>query len=135
MDTFNLTILAPERRLTQKEAVKSLLLTSSEGEIEVLPGHADLIGKLETGRFTYQTKSGSQVTGVISSGFINIENGEVKVIAETLELASEIDLSRAKQAQANAEKMLTGASLDEHAFKKYQLKLQRSIIRQNIGGN
>ena len=132
MSTFNLSILAPERKLLQNEAVESLIITTVEGEIEVLPGHADMISTLDTGRFVYRSSKGTKITGVISTGFLNIENGSVKVIAETIELAGEIDKNRAKQAQANAEKRLSEAGLDEHAFKKYQLKLQRALIRQSI---
>ena len=133
MQTFSLSIFAPERRLTQDEQVESLILTTSRGEVEILPGHADMISRLETGRFVYSVNGKAPVTGVISSGFVSIENGKVKVIAETLELPHEIDRSRARTAQAKAEKMLTDASLDEHSFKKYQLKLQRAILRQSIG--
>jgi F-type H+-transporting ATPase subunit epsilon len=133
-DTFLLSIFAPERRLTENESVSSLLVTTSQGEAEILPGHADMVAKLETGRFQYTPKNGKPVMGVISSGFINVTHGAVKVVAETIELPGEIDLSRAKAAQLKAEKMLTDASLDEHQFKKYQLKVQRAIIRQNIGG-
>jgi F-type H+-transporting ATPase subunit epsilon len=132
MSTFNLSILAPERKLLQDEAVESLIITTAEGEIQILPGHADMISALETGRFVYSQSNGKKVVGVISTGFLNVESGSVKVIAETIELAGEIDKNRAKQAQANAEKRLTEAGLDEHAFRKYQLKLQRSIIRQSI---
>jgi len=134
MSTFNLSILAPERILIKNEAVNSLIITTAEGEIEVLPGHADMISTLETGRFVYQAGKGQKTIGVISTGFINVESGNVKVIAETIELAGEINLNRAKQAQEKAEKMLSEAGLDEHSFKKYQLKLQRSIIRQTLGG-
>jgi F-type H+-transporting ATPase subunit epsilon len=134
METFSLSIFAPERRLTQDEPVSSLVLTTSRGEVEILPGHADMIARLETGRFLYQVAGKSPVTGVISSGFVSIEDGKVKVIAETLELPHEIDRSRARAAQEKAEKMLTDASLDEHSFKKYQLKLQRAMIRQSLGG-
>jgi F-type H+-transporting ATPase subunit epsilon len=133
MQNFSLSIFAPERKLTENELVKSFILTTAKGEIEILPGHADMISMLDTGRFIYTPDGKTPVTGVISSGFINVENGKVKVIAETLELPGEIDLGRARAAQAKAEKMLTDASLDEHSFKKYQLKLQRSIIRQQIG--
>lgn len=133
-DTFLLSILAPERRLTENESVHSLLVTTAQGEAEILPGHADMVAKLETGRFQYQTKAGKTVAGVISSGFVNVTKGAVKVVAETIELPHEIDLSRAKAAQMKAEKLLNDAALDEHQFKKYQLKVQRAIIRQSIGG-
>ena len=132
MDTFQLSILAPERRLTENEAVTSLILTTAEGEIEILAGHVDMVSKLDTGRFVYKTKAGKSVSGVISSGFVNVQDGSVKVIAETIELPNEIDRARAKQAQLNAEKKLQDASLGVHEFRKYQLKLQRSVIRQTI---
>lgn len=131
--TFLLSIYAPERKLIEGESVSSILLTTMQGESEILAGHANLIATLDTGRFEYQTASGKKVVGVISSGFVNVHQGQVKIIAETLELDREINKSRAKIAQENAEKMLQDASLDEHQFKKYQLKLQRAIIRQNIG--
>jgi F-type H+-transporting ATPase subunit epsilon len=134
MDSFKLSVFSPERKLIENESVKSILVTTAEGETEILPGHADMVATLDTGRFRYTPLTGSETAGVISSGFINVENGNVKVIAETLELPNEIDLSRARKAQQLAEKMLTDASLDEHQFKKYQLKLQRSILRQSLGG-
>lgn len=134
MQTFSLSILAPERRLLLDEQVIAVILTSSEGEIDILPGHADMVSKLETGRFLYTLSNGKSFTGVISSGFVNVEKGAVKVLAETIELADEIDVSRARLAQETAEKMLIDASLDERSFKKYQFKLQRAIVRQNIGG-
>lgn len=133
MATFNLSILAPERKLLQNEAVESLIITTAEGEVEILPGHADMISALDTGRFVFRKQGGQKTVGVISSGFLNIEDGAVKVIAETIELAGEIDQNRAKQAQANAEKRLREAGLDQAAFRKYQLKLHRAIVRQNIG--
>ncbi|HAR44141.1 MAG TPA: F0F1 ATP synthase subunit epsilon, partial [Bdellovibrionales bacterium] len=55
------------------------------------------------------------------------------VTAETLELKAEIDVNRAKKAQKLAEDALKAADLDEKKFKKYQLKLQRSLIRQHLG--
>jgi F-type H+-transporting ATPase subunit epsilon len=139
MESMNISIYSPERKLVENENTVSLLITTAEGEVEILPGHADMVATLETGRFEYcpvdkNGTKGSRVAGVISSGFINVEQGAVKVMAETLELDKEINVSRAKKAQELSEKMLSDASLDEAQFKKYQLKLQRAIIRQSIGG-
>ncbi len=134
MDTFSLSILAPERRLLQNERATSLVVTTVDGEIEILPGHANLVGILAPGRFVYQAEGQKAVTGVISSGFVNVEEESVKVVAETIELAQEIDVNRAKAAQKKAEEMLTAAGMDEQTFRKYQLKVQRAIIRQQIGG-
>jgi F-type H+-transporting ATPase subunit epsilon len=129
-----LTILSPERRLLERAQVEELTLTGSEGEIQILPGHAPMIGTLETGPFRYRETSGGETVGVITSGFFEVKNDEVSLMAETLELRGEIDVNRARKAQVEAEQMLRDADLDEHSFKKYQLKLERAIIRQNIAG-
>jgi F-type H+-transporting ATPase subunit epsilon len=134
MNSFSLSVYAPERKLTQDEQVQSFVVTSTQGELEILPGHANMISALDTGRFVYTPVGKAPVHGVISSGFVNVENGAVKVIAETLELAQEIDVSRARAAQVKAEKMLEDAALDPSSFRKYQLKLQRALIRQSLGG-
>jgi F-type H+-transporting ATPase subunit epsilon len=129
---FKLSILSPERRLVQGEEVDEVTLPGSEGQIQLLPGHAAMIGALETGPFNYQVAGKEIVFGVISTGFFEVKNDEIFVTAETLELKNEIDVDRAKKAQQEAEDCLKDADLDEHKFKKYQLKLQRSLIRQQV---
>jgi len=129
-----LSILSPERRLVENVRVQEVTLSGSEGQIQILPGHAAMIGTLETGIFNYQVEGASPVTGVISSGFFEVRDDKISVMAETLELKKEIDLHRAQKAQQQAEETLKEADLDEHKFKKYQLKLQRAIVRQRIGG-
>lgn len=131
-DTLKLSILSPERRLVQSFAVESVTLTTSEGQIQILPGHAAMIGALETGTFHYEAPGKGQTLGVISTGFFEVRNDEVTVMAETLELQTEIDMTRARSAQSKAESALQSPELDEHQFRKYQLKLQRSLIRQQV---
>jgi F-type H+-transporting ATPase subunit epsilon len=131
---LQLTILSPERRLVQAETVDEISLTGSEGQIQILAGHAPMIGTVETGVFQYTSAAGSAFSGVMTSGFFEVKNDVVTVMAETLELRSEIDVERAKKAQKVAEDALREADLDEHAFNKYQLKLQRALIRQQHAG-
>jgi F-type H+-transporting ATPase subunit epsilon len=129
-EKLRLTLLSPERRLLEGATVDSLLLTGSEGQIEILPGHA-----LETGFFNYKVPGdSSNHGGVISSGFFEVHDNKVVVMAETLELKGEINVERARKAQGLAEQTLKEAALDPDKFNKYQLKLQRSLIRQQVAG-
>lgn len=131
---FKLTILTPERRLAEGVEVEEVTLPGSEGQIQLLPGHAPALGTLETGVFSYKALgNASPVHGVISSGFFNVGDDGVVVTAQTLELGDEIDVVRAKAAQKKAEETLQASHLDDHQFKKYQLKLERAIIRQQVG--
>lgn len=133
-DTLKLTILSPERRLTIAVAATSVTLNGSEGQIQILPGHAPMMGTMEMGAFSF-VKSGGESggVGVISNGFFEVTGDSVMVLAETLELKGEIDVVRSKLAQQKAEKALQEAGIDEHRFRKYQLKLQRALIRQQLG--
>ncbi len=132
--SLKLSILSPERRLIQGAEVSELTLTTSEGQIQVLPGHGAMVGTLSTGPFRYVDNAGTSEVGVISTGFFEVAEDNVTVLAETLELKGEIDVTRAQRAQKNAEEALKDAALDEHQFGKYQLKLQRALIRQQIAG-
>ncbi len=102
----------------------SVLVTGSEGQVEILPGHAPMVGTLETGMFTYRVPGDPNLhKGVISSGFFEVRDDRVVVLAE-----------RARKAQGLAEQALTQAALEPDHFKKYQLKLQRALIRQQVAG-
>lgn len=130
---MKLSLLSPERKLVDGESVKEVCVFTTEGQIEILPGHVDYAAQLESGTFFYVKENGKRVEGFISTGFVKVTGSHVSVLAQTLELANEIDKNRARRAQEKAEAMLKDAALEPEAFNKYQLKLQRSIIRQNIG--
>lgn len=135
MEQLKLTILSPEKQVLLSQNVVEATLPGSEGQIQILPGHAHMIGLLETGVFKYQIESGKEpVAGAISTGFFEIENDQLRIFAETVEISSEIDVQRAARAQQKAETVLQSPDLDEHQFKKYQLKLQRALIRQQVAG-
>ena len=131
---LTLNVFTPERKVLENKQVREVTLIGSEGQIQVLPGHAAMVGTLETGGISFLPESGSESHAAISTGFFEVADDRVTLTVETLELGGEIDLERARRAQANAEKALQDAALDEHQFKKYQLKLQRALVRQQIAG-
>lgn len=127
---LKLTILSSERQLVKGVNITEIILTGSKGQLQILPGHAPIVGLLQPGIFRYKENDGQTVSGFISVGFFSVQENHVKVIVENLETKDEIDLNRAKKAQAIAEENLKNYILDEKIFKKYQLKLQRALIRQ-----
>jgi len=131
---MKLDILTPSRQLVSEEEILDLVLTTSEGEVQILQEHASMLGTLYPGRFSYETKNGEQISGAISTGFFRVDSDRVTVMAETLELSHEIDTERARIAQLRAEKNLVEKELNQENFDKYQLKLQRALIRQHVAG-
>lgn len=129
---LKLTILSPERRLVEGATVSEVTIKGSEGQVQILPGHAPTIGTLDVGPFRYQSSDGSNTVGVIAGGFFEVREDSVIVMAEAVELKAEIDVEGARRAQKEAEDALKEANLDEHHFKLYQLRLERALIQQHV---
>ena len=123
-------IVTPSRKLVEGAMAQRVTLPAIKGEIEVLPGHTELLTLLTTGALVLFS-DGRQTKFAVSHGFVEIRDDRVRVLAETAEEAKEIDRTRAAKAQKNAEQALS-AVLEEGQFRKYQLKLQRAVVRQQV---
>ncbi len=132
IEGLRLNILSPERRLISGEKIEWISLPTSEGLVQVLSGHAPMIGTLETGIYTFHRPDGREESGFVTTGFFEVTQDEVTVTAEVLELEGEIDLERAREAQKRAEAKLQDPGGEESEFRKQALKLQRALIRQQF---
>jgi F-type H+-transporting ATPase subunit epsilon len=129
---LKLSILSPERRLVEGATVSEVTLKGSEGDIQILPGHAPMVGTLDIGAFVYRSTDGSVTVGVIAGGFFEVHDDRLTVLAEAVELKNEIDVEGARKAQKEAEDALREANIDEHNFKLYQARLEQSLVQQHV---
>ena len=96
-------LVAVERKIWSGEATMVIARTT-EGELGVLPGHAPLLGQLaEGGVVTIRTDSGDDVVVAAHGGFLSVTDRGVSILAETAEIAGEIDVERAREALRRAE--------------------------------
>lgn len=133
---LTLDLVTPAKRIVVGARVASIQLTTEVGQIEILPGHADLIGLLGTGllRFVDLDSEVGERRFAVSFGFLEVHGDKVLVLAETCEQASEIDVARAKAAEQRAQVALAG-SLEGGEFRKQSLKLERALIRQQAAAS
>ena len=101
-----LEIVTPERLAT---ATRRLPCSSrgSRASSGVLPHHTPLVSMLGVGELRIR-KGGDEETFAIAGGFLQVRPDKVVVMAETADMASEIDLERAQEARREAEKALEG---------------------------
>jgi F-type H+-transporting ATPase subunit epsilon len=125
-------IVTPVRKLYEGVRANSVRLPSAQGELLVLPGHTELLALLGTGLLSIFL-DGNERRFSVSAGFAEVRKDRVLVLAETCEEADDIDVERARKAQKRAEELLGAASTEEE-FKKYQFKLQRALVRQQVAG-
>ncbi len=95
-------LVAVEREVWSGTAT-SVFARTTEGELGVLPGHVPLLGELVDGVVTIETTDGEKVTAAVHGGFLSVTGDRVSVLAETAELAEEIDVSRARSALERVE--------------------------------
>ena len=93
MKPFHLEIVTPEGAAFSGEA-ESLLVRTSDGDVEILAGHTDYIAAVGIGRARIIADGKSRVASC-AGGFLTVAGGEVKLVAITFEFSEDIDLKRA----------------------------------------
>ena len=99
-DALQLEVATPERELV-RERVSEVELRGKSGYMGILPGHAPLLGELGIGHLTYVTGR-RRMTLAVHSGFVEVLDDHVRVLADAAERAEEIDLERARAALRRA---------------------------------
>ena len=103
MATLQVELVAVERKIWSGEATMVIARTT-EGELGVLPGHAPLLGELAPGGVvTIRVDGGEDLVVAAHGGFLSVTEQGVSILAETAEIAGEIDVERARQALHRAE--------------------------------
>jgi F-type H+-transporting ATPase subunit epsilon len=101
--TLQVELVAVERKIWSGEA-RMVIARTTEGELGVLPGHAPLLGELAPGGVvTIRVESGEDVVAAAHGGFLSVTEQGVSILAETAELATEIDVERAREALRRSE--------------------------------
>jgi F-type H+-transporting ATPase subunit epsilon len=78
-------------------------------------------------------KGGSEESFAIAGGFLQVRPDRVVVMAETADLASEIDLEKAQEARREAERALEGtAPTDAVDLAAARAQLQTALLRIRV---
>lgn len=96
-------LVSPERILYSGEADMVVCRTVSGGEIAFLTGHAPFVGALDIGVVRVKTSDGVEEAAV-HGGFVEVRDDQVSVLSDVAELASQIDVERARRAKEAAER-------------------------------
>jgi F-type H+-transporting ATPase subunit epsilon len=127
---LQLEIVTPEK-LAYQDEVDSVVLPGSEGELGVLPHHAPLVSTLGAGELRLR-KGGTEESFAIVGGFLQVLPDKVVVMAETADMASEIDLEKAQEARRQAEQALEAGSIDSADLAAARIALQAALVRIRV---
>ena len=127
-DSLLVEIVSPDRAAYRGEA-RSFRAPGVEGSFEVLRGHAPMLAATQTGTVTVTTVGGDRLQFATSGGFVEVLDDHVIMLAETAEPSSEIDIERARAAEATAAERLAGAQSPEE---RAALEAERDRARNRL---
>jgi F-type H+-transporting ATPase subunit epsilon len=127
-EKIHLEVVTPEKQLFSGE-VDSITVPCTTGYLGILPGHAPLLAELGIGEVTF--KFGNRTDDMFCSwGFVEVLPDRVVILAQTAEMASDINIKRAEEAKSRAEKRLASKEAGTD-FRRAELALLRAISRLN----
>ncbi|MDI6892241.1 MAG: F0F1 ATP synthase subunit epsilon [Actinomycetota bacterium] len=128
----NCEVITPEGLVYSGE-VNMVVVPGEVGEIGILPLHAPLVALLTVG--VLRVKIGDKWEYVaVHGGYVEVKEDKVIVLADAAEIASKIDVERARAAKERAEKMMKEAREGEENFFEAQDDLKRALTRLRVAG-
>ena len=126
---FLLKIITPER-VFYEDMVTMVEFNTTEGEIGVLKNHIPLTVIVKPGILTITTKDGVK-NAALHSGFAEILQDKITILAEVVEWPEEIDLNRAESAKERAQKRLSEKTEGTDVYRA-EIALLRAMARINV---
>ncbi|RME06685.1 MAG: F0F1 ATP synthase subunit epsilon [Deltaproteobacteria bacterium] len=127
---IHLRVVSPHGKILETEADE----VSAQGEwgtFGVLPDHTPYLVRLEIGPLWY--RQGEKIHYVaVAGGIAEVGPRHVTVLAEAAEIATKIDVERAKEAKARAERRLKELTLDDAAYIQAEAALKRALTRLSV---
>ena len=127
---LHLEIVTPER-LAYSGEVDAVTVPGSEGELGVLPHHAPLVSTLGVGELRIREGANEEWFAIVG-GFVQVLPDKVVVMAETADMASEIDLEKAQEARRDAERALESGYVEGADLSTARAALQAALLRERV---
>lgn len=121
MATLSVNMVSTRRHVWDGEASLVVMRTLT-GEIGIMPGHSPLLAMLADGPLLIRPLEGEDIRAYVHEGFVTVDGDKVIVLAEWLELASEIDVR-----QAENDLQAARASGTEAEVRKAERRLQVAV--------
>ncbi len=124
---FHLDVISPERVFYAGD-VEMVELTTTEGDIGIYADHIPLTTIVAPGVLTITENGDEQKEAAVLEGFMEITQEKVTILAQSCEWPEEIDINRAREAKARAERRLKSTDANIN-MARAELALRKSLVR------
>ncbi len=94
-DPYEVHLVATDREVWTGQATL-VSFETYDGEIGVMPGHSPMLAMLKDGPVLIRPPQGDDLYAAVHTGFAVVDAGRVIILAESAEMASEIDEKQAE---------------------------------------
>ena len=124
---FAVEVIAPDRVFYSGNAIM-LELCTTEGEIGIYKNHLPITAVIAPGIMRIRESDSVVKVAALHSGFVEILQDKVTVLAEIVEWPDEIDLNRANEALLRAERRLKESPVDTN-LARAEMSLKKATVR------
>ena len=103
--TIRCDIVSAEEEIFRGD-VQMVVATGEMGELGIAPRHAPLITRLKPGQVRVTLANGEEQSFYVSGGILEVQPQVVTVLTDTAIRAADLDEAKAKEAKAEAERIL-----------------------------
>ena len=126
-NSFIVKITAPDRLFYSGNA-DIIEITTTEGQIGVYKGHIPLTAVIAPGTVRIYETEGQVKSAALISGFVEILQEKVEILAEDILWPDEIDVKRAEEARIRAERRIAEKATDTN-LARAELALKKAVVR------
>ncbi|MFK8137407.1 MAG: ATP synthase F1 subunit epsilon [Bdellovibrionales bacterium] len=126
---MKVTLVTPEKKLFTDRETKEIFVPGQEGELNILDGHAAFMSTLTTGCIKLVDPEGKVEAFSVCSGYCEINEDRVMILAETAESSVEVDIDRAEKSYKRAQEKLEQAGLTVPEYEQQMFKVKKASTR------
>lgn len=124
--------IATPEKIVYEDEIDQITLPTKMGEITILPNHIPLVSSLMPGEI-FIKKGKEEIVMAVSGGFLELNNNQLVILADTAERAEEIDEQRAEEAKKRAQDLLEKKqAAEEIDFTALAAKMEKELARLKV---
>lgn len=121
------------RKSSNYSEVKSILLPSLTGLLEILPDHMPLITELDQGEIRLMLGDGKDLSFLVNRGYARIKENEIVLLLDEVDQAEELVKEEIEKAIESAQTMISKSELNPTELIQLEKRLRYERFKlQNV---
>ncbi len=129
--TVHLDVVSAETEIFSG-LVQTVQVTGIEGELGIYPGHAPLITSLQPGMVRVVKQVGDEELIYVAGGILEVQPGQVTVLADTAIRAEDLDEKAAEDAKKRAEEIIAKGAGADFDYAEAAIELSEAIAQLRL---